>query len=83
MLRTEEDAKKLWCRHTRHGIGTQGVGINRYHQDTNPAWARCIGSACMSFEFPRPWLASNQPTPPSEEWKGYCLADWPGGHPDE
>lgn len=46
---TEDEAKTKWCPMTRHGYGSEGVGINRMHNNKQPETARCIGSDCMMW----------------------------------
>ena len=52
---TEDKAKTKWCPMTRHGYGTEGIGVNRLHQDKNPSTAKCIASDCMM------WRKANWP----------------------
>ncbi len=45
----EDEAKKKWCPMVRHGYGSEGVGVNRIHNNKTPSTSNCIGSNCMMW----------------------------------
>lgn len=51
MILTEEEAKTKWCPHVRQSDGIGEVATNRWDEDNNPAYARCIASECMAWEW--------------------------------